>query len=136
MTRMLAVRNNMTLEQAYLFIQTYKRHPIVIGLLDEIIAQGQWVFILREPTNNLASIVLAKIRRYKLDDDTISLPPEPLAGLNADFDGDALNACFLPKELVPEFKSFHFSYMTEYVNQKFVNPCKEWIDICAGLMTL
>ena len=135
MTHMLAVRNHMTLEQAYLFIQTYKTHPMVVSLLDEIIAEGQWVFILREPTNNLASIVLAKIRKYKLDDDTISLPPEPLAGLNADFDGDALNCCFLPKELVPEFKSFHFSYMTDYVNQKFVNPCKEWIDICAGLMT-
>lgn len=135
MTHMLAVRYHMTLEQAYLFIQTYKYDPIVLDMLDEIIAQGQWVFILREPTNNLASIVLAKIRGYKMNDDTISLPPEPLAGLNADFDGDALNACFLNAELVKEFDAFHFSYMTDRVNNKFVNNCKEWIDICAGLMT-
>ena len=136
MTHMLAVRYNMTLEQAYLFIQTYKRDPIVIKLLDEIMAEGQWVFILREPTNNLASIVLAKIRAYKFDDDTISLPPEPLAGLNADFDGDALNCSFIPKELVPEFQAFHHSYMTDYVNEKFKLPVKEWIDISAGIMTL
>lgn len=136
MTHMLAVRYNMTLEQAYLFIQTYKRDPIVLKLLDEIMAEGQWVFILREPTNNLASIVLAKVRAYKMDDDTISLPPEPLAGLNADFDGDALNACFIPKEVVPEFEAFHHSYMTDYVNEKFKIPVKEWIDITAGLMTL
>lgn len=136
MTHMLAVRYNMTLEQAYLFIQTYRRDPIVVGLLDEIIAEGQYVFILREPTNNLASIFLGKIRAYKFDDDTISLPVEPLAGLNADFDGDQLNLSFIPKELVPEFQAFHHSYMTDYVNEKFKIPVKEWIDIGIGLMTM
>lgn len=84
MTHMLAVRENMTLEQAYLFIQTYKRDPHVIALLDEIMAEGQYVTMLREPTNNLESITLCKIRKYKFDDDTISIPPEPLKGLNAD----------------------------------------------------
>ena len=136
MTHRLAVEHHMTLEQAYLFIQSYRTHPLVIKMLDDIINEGQWVFILREPTNNIASIMLARVRRYKLNDDTISLPVEPLQGLNADFDGDQLNLSFLPKELVKEFEAFHFSYMTDRVNQKFVNPCKEWIDICAGRMTL
>jgi hypothetical protein len=135
MTHMLAVRYHMTLEQAYLYIQTYNRDPIVIGLLNEIIAEEQYVAILREPTNNMASIMLARIREYKLDDDTISLPPEPLKGLNADFDGDALNLFFIPKELVPIFASFHHSYMTDRVNEKFEIPVKEWIDIGLGLMT-
>ena len=136
MTHRLAVRHNMTLEQAYLYIQTYKRSEIVISLLNEIIEEGQWVFILREPTNNLASIMLAKIRAYKFDDDTISLPPEPLAGLNADFDGDQLNMAFLPSELVSDFEAFHHSYMTDYVNEEFKIPVKEWIDIGMGLMTM
>lgn len=136
MTHMMAVRNNMTLEQAYLFIQTYKRDPRVIALLDEIMAEGQYVVMLREPTNNLESITLCKVRRYKLDDDTISIPPEPLAGLNADFDGDNLNMFFLPKEVVPKFQSFHLSCMTDYINQKFKINWKEWIDITAGLMSM
>jgi hypothetical protein len=136
MTHMMAVRNNMTLEQSYLFIQTYKRDPRVIALLDEIMAEGQYVVMLREPTNNLESITLCKIRRYKLDDDTISIPPEPLAGLNADFDGDNLNMFFLPKEVVPKFQSFHLSCMTDYINQKFKINWKEWIDITAGLMSM
>ena len=89
MTYMLAVRNNMTLEQAYLFIQTYKRDPRVIALLDEIMAEQQWVVMLREPTNNLESITLCRIRKYKFDDDTISIPPEPLGGLNADLTNNA-----------------------------------------------
>lgn len=136
MTHMLAVRENMTLEQAYLFIQTYKRDPHVIALLDEIMAEGQYVTMLREPTNNLESITLCKIRRYKFDDDTISIPPEPLKGLNADFDGDALDLLFLPKEVVPKFAAFHLSCMTDYINQKFKINWLEWCDIAAGIMSL
>ena len=136
MTHMLAIRQHWTLEQAYLFIQRYNKHPLVIECLDEIFAQQQWVFILREPTINLASIALCKIRKYKIDDDdTISLPPEPLGGYNADFDGDQLNLCFLPKEVVPYFEPFHYSCMTDYVNQKFKIDWKEWLSISAGLMT-
>jgi hypothetical protein len=135
MTHMLAVQNHWTLEQSYLFIEKYHRHPLVLAALDAIIADEQWVFILREPTINLASIALCKIRSYKFDDDTISLPPEPLAGYNADFDGDQLNLCFLPKEVVPYFEPFHYSCMTDYVNQKFKLDWKEWLSISAGLMT-
>lgn len=135
MTHMLAVQNHWTLEQSYLFIEKYHRHPLVLAALDAIIADEQWVFILREPTINLASIALCKIRSYKFDDDTISLPPEPLGGYNADFDGDQLNLCFLPKEVVQYFEPFHYSCMTDYVNQKFKLDWKEWLSISAGLMT-
>ncbi|EKC70626.1 RpoC, partial [human gut metagenome] len=112
-THMLATRYNMTLEQAYLFISNSDRDPIVLQLLDEIIAEGQWVFLIREPTINLASIEVCRIRRYKFDDDTISLPQEPLPGFNADFDGDQLNLCFLiDKNIHKEFEPFHLSCMT------------------------
>jgi DNA-directed RNA polymerase beta' subunit len=135
LTYMLATRYNMTLEQAYLFINTYEQNEIIIQLLDEIIAEGQWVMYLREPTNNLASIVLAKIRRYKIGDDTMSVPPEPLRGLNADFDGDALDILFLPDQLVPMFMSFHYSCMIDYVNERIRLELKEWNDIAIGRMT-
>lgn len=136
MTHMLAVRNHMTLEQAYLFIQKYKRDPRVIALLDEIIARNQYVVMLREPTNNLESITLCRIRRYKFDDDTISIPPEPLKGLNADFDGDALDLLFLPEEVVDKFSAFHLSCTTDYINQRMKINWLEWCDICAGIMSL
>lgn len=135
LTHMLATRYNMTLEQAYLFVNTNERNDIVIGLLDEIIAEGQWIFMLREPTNNLKSIALCKIRKYKFDDDTISLPTEPLPGFNADFDGDALNLAFLPKEVVPEFEAFHLSCMVDYVNEHMTIELMDWSDICLGYMS-
>ena len=135
LTHMLAVRHNMTLEQACEFIDTYERDPHVIALLDEIMAEGQWIFILREPTNNLASIALCKIRRYKFDDDTISLPVEPLAGYNADFDGDQLDACFLDKSVVPYFESFHYSCMTNYVNETIDISLREWCAVALGRMS-
>lgn len=134
-THILATRYNMTLEQAYLYVQGYKNNPLVIQILDEIIAEGQWIFILREPTNNIASIELCRIRRYKINDDTISLPPETLSGFNADFDGDALNVCFIPKECVADFEAFHFSCMTNYVTGKVDIDFKEWCDVCLGLMS-
>jgi hypothetical protein len=134
-THILAVNYNMTLEQAYLYVQTYPRCDLVLSILDKLLEEGQWIFILREPTNNLASIELCKIRRYKLDTDTISLPPEVLAGFNADFDGDALNTAFLPAELVPEFRKFRYSCMTNYVTEKFDINLKEWNDVCLGRMS-
>lgn len=134
-THMLATRYNMTLEQAYLFVNTNERNEIVIKLLDEIIAEEQWIFILREPTNNLKSIALCKIRNYKMGDDTISLPPEPLPGFNADFDGDALNVAFLPKECVNDFIAFHLSCMTDYVHERITIDLMDWNDICAGIMS-
>jgi DNA-directed RNA polymerase beta' subunit len=134
-THMLAVRYHMTLEQAYLKVQNYEDDELVLSMLDEIIAQGQWIFILREPTINFPSIACMKIRRYKKNDDTISLPLEPLEGFNADFDGDALNCCFLPKEVVPEFMAFHYSCMTDYINEKIYISLREWTDISLGCIS-
>jgi DNA-directed RNA polymerase beta' subunit len=134
-THILATRHNMTLEQAYLFVNTHEPNELVLSILDEIIAEEQWIFILREPTDNLGSIALSKIRRYKIDDDTISLPPEPLGAFNADFDGDQLNLCFLPKEIAVEFEAFHFSCMTDYVTEKVDINLQAWCDICLGIMS-
>mgnify|MGYP004643404385 CR=1 FL=1 len=134
----LATRYNMTLEQAYLYVQGYKHNPLVIEILDEIMAEGQWVYILREPTINIASIELCKIRRYKVGDDTISLPPETLSGYNADFDGDALNGAFLGSMkdgIVQQFESFHYSCMMNYVTNKVDIDLLNWCDICLGLMS-
>ena len=136
-THMLATRYNMTLEQAYLFISNSDRDPIVLQLLDEIIAEGQWVFLIREPTINLASIEVCRIRKYKFDDDTISLPQEPLPGFNADFDGDQLNLCFLiDKNIHKEFEPFHLSCMTNFITEKFTIELMNWSDVSLGLMSL
>ena len=136
LTYMLATRYNMTLEQAYLFINTYEQNEIIIQLLDEIIAEGQWVMYLREPTNNLASIVLAKIRRYKIGDDTMSVPLEVLPGLNADFDGDQLDILFLlDQQLVPKFNAFHYSCLTDRINEKVSLDILSWSDVALGRMT-
>lgn len=136
LTYMLSTRYNMTLEQAYLFINTYEQDPIIIDLLDEIIAAGQWVLYLREPTNNLGSIVLAKIRRYKIGDDTMSVPLEPLSALNADFDGDALDICFLlDNQLVDKFSAFHYSCLTDRINERYQLDILSWADVALGRMT-
>ena len=137
-THILATRYNMTLEQAYLYVKGYENHPLVIEILDEIIAEEQWIFILREPTNNLASIELCKIRNYKVNDDTISLPPETLSGFNADFDGDALNVAFLGSTkdgIKQNFEAFHYSCMTNYVTGKVNIDLKEWADVSLGLIS-
>lgn len=134
-TRMLATRYNMTLEQAYLFVNTNEQNSLVREMLDEIFEKTQWITYLREPTNNFASIVAAKVRRYKMNDDTMSLPPEVLRGLNADFDGDALDILFIPEELVPMIMPFHFSCMIDYIGEKIDIDLKEWNDICLGIMT-
>lgn len=135
LTRMLAVKYNMTLEQAYKFIDTYERDPRIIELLDQIIMEKQWIFILREPTNNLASIALCTIRHYKFDDDTISLPVEPLAGYNADFDGDQLDIGFLDKNVVEYFEAFHYSCMTNYVKETIDISLREWCAVSLGRMS-
>lgn len=134
-THLLATRHNMTLEQAYLFVNTNEENELVTSLLDEIIAEGQWLVILREPTNNLASIELCKIRNYKKNDDTISMPVEQLPGLNADFDGDALNCFFLTEEMVNEFIAFHLSCMTDHVSEKVRIDLMSWNDVCLGILS-
>jgi DNA-directed RNA polymerase beta' subunit len=136
LTYMLATRYNMTLEQAYLFVNTYEKNDIIISLLDEIMAEGQWVMYLREPTNNLASIVLAKIRRYKIGDDTMSVPLEVLQALNADFDGDALDILFLlDKNLVERFGAFHYSCLSDRVNETVKLDLLAWSAVAMGRMT-
>jgi DNA-directed RNA polymerase beta' subunit len=137
-THILSVRYNLTLEQAYLTVRDYKLHPEVIEILQEIIDEGQWIMILREPTNNMASIEVARIRRFKYDDDTISLPPEVLSGFNADFDGDQLNTLFLGSHkdgIVQHFEAFHYSCMTNYINEKVSIDLMSWSDVCLGLMS-
>lgn len=134
----LSVRYNFTLEQAYLYVRDYKIHPEVIDILQEIINDEQWIMILREPTNNFASIEICKIRKFKKDDDTISLPPEPLPGYNADFDGDQLNLLFLGSMkdgIVQHFMKFHYSCMTNYITERVSLPLMNWCEICLGIMT-
>lgn len=135
-THRLAIKYNMTLEQAYLFVSKTPKDPAVVQIMDDLINEGQWLSILREPTNNKASIELSRIRNYKMNDDTISLPPEPLPGFNADFDGDALNCFFLPPELVPSFKAFHFSCFTDYISEKVTINLMDWCDINLGCMSM
>lgn len=129
------IRGIHRLEHAYLFVNNYEQNEEVRMLLDEILAENSWVFLLREPTNNHASIGLCRIRNYKINDDTISLPPEPLGGYNADFDGDALDSGFLPGELAEKFEDFHLSCMTDFVNERINIPLKEWCDVCLGIMS-
>ena len=133
-THRLALRYHMTLESAYLFVSNHPRAKEVIQILDEIIAEEQWCVMIREPADNLASIELMKIVGYKKDpyDHTISLPLEPLAGWNADFDGDQLDVFIVPKELVPKFKPFHYSCNTDYVNDRVSFNLREWCYISAG----
>ena len=136
LTHRLAIRYNMTLEQAMLFINMHQRDPRVIQLIDEIFANEQvWILLLREPTLNKASMELCRVRKYKFDDDTISLPTEPLPGYNADFDGDALNAFFIPTEAISIFSSFHHAYMTNHITSEMSLPLMAWNDICLGIMS-
>ena len=134
---MLAKRLNMTLEQACLHVKTYTNSPEVVACMDEIIGNGAWCVILREPTNNLASICLCKIRRYKLDenDDTMSITIECLAGLNADFDGDQLDVFIVDEYGKQCFSQFHYSCMTNYVTGEFELSLREWVAISAGRLT-
>lgn len=127
-THRLAVEHHMTLEQAYVFINTYQRNEHVLRILNDIIAEGQWCMLIREPAINLGSLELCRIAGIKADaeDDTISLPIEPLAGWNADFDGDQLDGFFIPKELVPKFMAFHHSSLTDYINDKITFNLREW----------
>lgn len=131
----ISVRYGLTLEQACQMVNTNERNPYVINILNEIINQKQHVIMLREPTNNLASIGLFSIRRVKFDDDTISLTTEPLEGFNADFDGDALNLMFLPPELVPAFELFHYSCFTNRITGEVNVSLREWNGIALGRMS-
>lgn len=136
LTHRLAVRYNMTLEQAMLFINMHQYDSRVVQLVDEIFKYEQvWLLLLREPTLNIASMELCRVRKYKFNDDTISLPTEPLPGYNADFDGDALNAFFIPTEAIHKFESFHHAHMMNYVTSAITLSLMAWNDTCLGLMS-
>lgn len=135
-THRLALRYHMTLEQAYLMVSIKSHSPEVIAILDEIIAEGRYIVMCREPVNNLASLGLFKIRSYKLDEDTISVSEEVLSRFNGDFDGDALNLMYLPPELVPYFEMFHYSCFVDYVNNTISIDQKEWDYIADSQLTL
>lgn len=132
----LAVRYNMTLEQAYLFVQTDCTDPLVVAIVDELINEGIYGLLLREPVDNLGSILRYRVRKYKINSDTISLSNVTLTGLCGDFDGDALNTFFIPSYLVPEFDAFHLSCMYDYVHDKINVDWLSWCSISAGLMSL
>ena len=66
----------------------------------------------------------------------MSVPLEPLAGLNADFDGDALDIWFmLDKQLIPKFQSFHYSCLTDRINEKVSLDILSWSEVALGRMT-
>jgi hypothetical protein len=134
-TYRLATRYNMTLEQAVLYINTHRNDPLVDSILDEIINEGQWVFLIREPTNNLASIGLMRIRGYKKNDTTITIPLTTLGGYNADFDGDELNLAFIAPELKDVFDAFHYSPLTDYIKNEHRIDFKEWQLVTQGLVS-
>lgn len=138
-THILHVRYHYTLEQAYLYTLDYQEHmDIILPIMDELLAEGQWVQYLREPVNQIGSFVIAKIRNYKIDDDTMSIPNEVLPGLNADFDGDQLNGVLLgtrKEGIVQLFEQFHYSFMTNRVTEKTSVPLGQWCDCSLGIMT-
>lgn len=136
-THRLAVARRMTLEQAYVFINTYPRNELVLDILHEIIDEEQWLMLIREPAINLGSLELCRIAGIKSDveDDTISLPIEPLQGWNADFDGDQLDGYFIPKELVPYYKAFHHSSLTDYLNERQEFNLREWCWCSLGAIS-
>ena len=133
----LSVRYNMTLEESCCFIDENERDPKIVKILDEIIDAGVWCLMLREPTNNLASIALVRVKKYKFEnaDDTVSLTIEPLGGFNADFDGDQLDHVFLDEYGYECFKPFMYSCMTNYVTGEFRLDLREWVGICLGRMS-
>lgn len=134
-THRLAVKYNMTLEQANMYITTYPEREEVRSIVDDIVAEEQWIVLIREPANNIGSIVLCKIRNYKMNDDTLSLPPNTLGALNGDFDGDQLNWFHLPPEGFELFKAFHYSCYTNYVYETIRDDMKEWCAVSLGLIT-
>lgn len=133
----LSTRYGRTLEEACNFIDENERDEVVVRILDEIVDEGVWCLMLREPTNNLASIELVKVKRYKFEDadETVSLTIEVLQGLNADFDGDQLDYVFLDKFGFECFKPFMYSCMMNYVTGDVELSLREWFAVCAGRMT-
>lgn len=134
-THRIHVRYNITLEQAYLMINMNKHPEIVHAILQEILDEGVWIMMLREPVNNIASNCLLKVRRFKLNDDTISVGEPILAGLNADFDGDQLNLFIVPNEHLKYWYGFHLSCFQNPVKDSVEIRMKEWTSVTTALIT-
>lgn len=134
-THRIHVRYNMTLEQSYLMINTNEHPEIVQEILQEILNEGVWVMMLREPTNNIASNCLFRVRRFKLNDDTISVSEPVLAGLNCDFDGDQLNLFVVPNEHLKYWKGFYLSCFQNPVKDEIEIRTKEWTAVTTALIT-
>lgn len=75
--------------------------PYIYGIMCDIVREEEpKIIINRNPTITFGSILMMKIRKVKPDSDDVSLaiPSAILPGLNADFDGDALNSLSLTME--------------------------------------
>lgn len=132
----LHIKYNMTLEQAYLMINNNRAPNEVDRILRELVDEGIWLMMIREPTNNIASNCLVKVRNFKYNDDTISISEPVLTGLNADFDGDQLNMFGIPNELLKYWWQFHLSCFIDPVSDKISIHTKEWSAVNTALITM
>ena len=102
---------NISLADAYSrWRAAYKMDEYVYNIMNYIIEKEHPRILLnRNPTINLYSMLMLKIRRVKHDwkRTTLSVPLFILPGLNADFDGDILNMIALTQpEFIRMFRKF------------------------------
>lgn len=146
LTKRYSLRYKTTLEMANLQVTQHSYDPNVVELMDELLNEetyiegrdepikGQWIKILREPCNQLESLQLLQIRKYKFDDNTITLPVIVLPGMNCDFDGDQLNLHTVAPELVDWYEPLHYSGMFDYVNGNIKIDMMQWNYVSMGLL--
>ena len=102
---------NIPLAEAYArWMGSYKMDEYVYSVMNYIIEKEHPRILLnRNPTINLYSMLMLKIRRVTHDwrRTTLSVPLYILPGLNADFDGDILNMiALIQPEFVHMFRKF------------------------------
>lgn len=102
---------NIPLSSAYYrWKAAYKFDSYVHKVMNYIVsAEKPRIFLNRNPTLNLYSMLLLKIRKVKDDPHrtTLSVPLTILPGLNADFDGDILNLIAIFDEaMIDMYKKF------------------------------
>lgn len=57
-------------------------------------------------------------------------------GKTSMFDGDQLDILFLlDRQLVPKFNAFHYSCLTDRINEKVSLDILSWSDVALGRMT-
>lgn len=85
----------------FLYEHTFKYHPLLDELFQELIREGPdgciYVILQRNPSLTRLSAQLMRVTKIKINPkvNTISLGTLVLAGLNADYDGDALNGVLI-----------------------------------------